>query len=55
LISTPEFVKGNSYKIYTDGTVTPGETFECITYKGNYTEGTLKTSTTLSSMVTTVR
>ena len=55
LISTPEFVKGNSYKIYTDGTVTLGETFECITYKGNYTEGTLKTSTTLSSMVTTVR
>lgn len=55
LISTPEFVKGNSYKIYTDGTVSSGETFECITYKGSYTEGTLKTSTILSSMVTTVR
>jgi hypothetical protein len=55
LISAPEFVKGGTYKIYTDGSVTPGETFECVTYKGTYTEGTLKTSTTLSSMVTTVR
>lgn len=55
LISTPEFVKGNSYKIYIDGAVTPGETFECITYKGTYSAGTLKTTTTLSTMVTNVR
>ena len=55
LISTPEFIKGNSYKIYTDGTVSSGETFECVTYKGNFTPGTLKSTSTMSSMVTTIR
>lgn len=55
LISAPEFIKGSSYKIYTDGTVSSGETFECITYKGSYTAGTLKATTTLSTMVTSVR
>ena len=55
LISAPEFKTGSSYNIYTDGTVTPGESFECMVYKGSYTPGTLSKTTTLSSIVTTVR
>ncbi len=55
LISAPELIKGNSYNIYTDGTITSGETFECMTYKGTYTAGTLKKTATLSSIVTTVQ
>lgn len=55
LISAPELVKGSSYNIYTDGNVTPGESFECLVYKGSYSPGTLSKTTTLSSIVTTVR
>lgn len=55
LISAPELVKGNSFKIYTDGSVSSGESFECMVYKGSYTPGTQNKTTTLSSIVTTVR
>lgn len=55
LISTPELKTGNTYNIYTDGAVTQGESFECMVYKGTYTPGTLRKTTTLSSTVTTAR
>lgn len=55
LISTPDLTTGNSYSIYTEGSVTSGNTFEDLVYKGSYSAGTLSNTFTLSSIVSTVR
>lgn len=54
LISTPKFTAGGSYKIYTAGTVSGGDTFQCLTLDGSYTPGTQSTTFTTSSIYTTV-
>ena len=55
LLSSPELKTGNSYKIYTGGTATPGGTFEDLVYNGSYSAGTLKKTVSLSSIVTSVQ
>jgi hypothetical protein len=54
LISTPKFTAGGSYKIYTAGTVSGGDTFQCLTLDGSYTPGTQSTTFSTSSIYTTV-
>jgi hypothetical protein len=54
LISSPKFMSGTTYKIYTGGSVTGGEIFQGLTTNGSYTAGTQSTTFTPSSMVTTV-
>lgn len=55
VVTSPSLTKGNTYKIYTGGTVTGGTTFQTLTMNGTYTAGTQAKSFSLSSMVTTVR
>ncbi len=54
IITSPDFVSGSSYKIYTGGTVTGGETFNELTTNGSYTPGTQATTFSATGGVTNV-
>lgn len=51
-ITLPEFKTGNSYKLYTGGSVAGGTVFNEITMGGTYTAGTQVKSFTISSNLT---
>ena len=53
-ITLPEFKSGNSYKLYTGGTVTGGTVFNEVTTGGTFSGGTLKKSFTISSNLTSL-
>ncbi len=54
VVSTPKFTSGGSYKIYTGGTTTLGDTFHELVTDGSYKSGSQSATFTTSSMVTTV-
>lgn len=55
LFSAPGLSKGNTYKVYSGGTLTGGTTFHGLTTGATYQAGTQSKSFTTSSMVTTLR
>ncbi len=55
LITSPSFQASASYSIYSGGTLSGADEWECISLGGAYTPGSLKKTFTISQMVTTVR
>lgn len=54
LFSSSDLTKGESYTVYSDGSVSGGTSFYGLTTGGTYTEGTEATTFTISSTVTTL-
>lgn len=55
LFSSPNITQGNSYKIYTGGTLTGGTTFHGLTTGATYQAGTQSKTFTASSKVSSIR
>ncbi len=53
-ITHPNLKSGNSYKLYTGGSVSGGTVFNEVSQGGSYTAGTLKKSFTISSNLTSL-